>query len=80
MKNNTLYFKRKNNKKTLIQELTNIIDFDYKFNLKKNTYLENDKYLIVIAKHYIRVLVFSKDDYSISYIQDTINNLNINKR
>lgn len=57
-----------------------MINFDNKFTLRKNTYLENDKYLIVIAKHFIRVLVFNNDEHSISYIQNTIDTLNTEKR
>lgn len=80
MKNNsTFYFKRKNKRKTLIKELSNTITFYNKFTLNKNVYLENDKYLIVVAKQFIRVLVFNDDKNSISYIQNTINRLNTRK-
>lgn len=74
--NNIFYFKRKNKKKTLIKELSEVINFDNKFTLNKNVYLENENYLIVIAKHFIRVLVFNNDKNSIIYINNTIDRLN----
>lgn len=77
--NNTFYIKRKNKGKTLIKELSNTITFDNKFTLNKNVYLENENYLIVVAKHFIRVLVFSDDKNLFSYIHNTINKLNTHK-
>lgn len=74
--NTTLYFKRKNKKNLLIKELSNIMNFDDKFYLKKNIYLENSKYLVVISKHFIRVLVFNNDRASVEYIENTINSIN----
>ncbi len=80
MKNNNIfYFKRKKKKNTLIKELSEIITFDNKFTLNKNVYLENENYLIVIAKHFIRVLVFNNDKNSVLYIHNTINRLNTSK-
>lgn len=78
-KNNTFYFKRKNKRKTLVKELSNTIAFGNKFTLNKNVYLENENYLIVVAKHFIRVLVFNDDKNSVSYIQNIINRLNTSK-
>jgi len=77
--NNILYFKRKKKKNALIKELSEIITFDNKFTLNKNVYLENENYLIVIAKHFIRVLVFNNDKNSVLYIHNTINRLNTSK-
>lgn len=80
MKNNNIfYFKRKKKKNALIKELSEIITFDNKFTLNKNVYLENENYLIVIAKHFIRVLVFNNDKNSVLYIHNTINRLNTSK-
>lgn len=77
--NNTFYFKRKNKRKALVKELSNTITFGNKFTLNKNVYLENENYLIVVAKHFIRVLVFNDDKNSVSYIQNIINRLNTSK-
>lgn len=80
MKNNNIfYFKRKKKKNALIKELSEIITFDNKFTLNKNVYLENENYLIVIAKHFIRVLVFNNDKNYVLYIHNTINRLNTSK-
>lgn len=80
MNNTTLYFKRKAKKKLLIKELSNVMDFDDKFYLQKNAYLENNKYLVVISNHFIRVLVFNNDQNSIEYIEETINSINISNK
>ncbi len=61
---NIFYFKRKNKKESLIKELSRLISFDNKFTLNKNVYLENENYLIVVAKHFIRVLFFNDDEHS----------------
>ena len=75
MMTNTFYFPNKNKVKTVAKTLINRIIFDYKFKSKKDTYLENSSCLIVISKHFIRVLVFN-DSQEVSDIKDIISNIN----
>ena len=76
-KSKTLYFIRKKKKRFIANKLSNYFYFDYNFNIKKDIYLENQKYLIIISKHYIRVLVFNEDD--VWDITNQINRINIEK-
>lgn len=72
----TLYFTRKKKKKLLVKELSNNIVFDYEFNYKKDTYLENNKYLVVISKKYIRVQIFDINNSDPLNIKNIINLVN----
>lgn len=73
----TLFFHNKIKIKTVSKELSKSFKFDYRFEFKKNMYLENQKYLIVISKHFIRVLVFNGDDIQdLEKIKKEIYNIN----
>lgn len=73
----TLFFHNKIKINTVSKELSKSFNFDYCFKFKKNVYLENQKYLIVISKHFIRVLVFNGDDIQdLEKIKKEIYNIN----
>lgn len=79
--NNILYFPNKNKIEKVSKELTKKISFTYSFKHKKNIYLENDRYLVVISKHFIRVLIFNSDNIKkdIVRIKKEISDVNITK-
>lgn len=75
--NNTFYFPNKNSIKIATNRLTSKIIFDNKFRHKKETYLENRNYLIVISKHFIRLLTFNNCTYQdLANIKELIGNIN----
>lgn len=78
----TLYFPNNNNNiKKVLKELSKNILFEQKFKFKKDIYLENQKYLIVISKKFIRVLIFdNKNTNDINDIKRKISNINIGKK
>lgn len=74
----TLYFQNNNKIKNVSKELSSHIVFNHKFKSKKNIYLENEKYLIVISKKFIRVLVFNiTNSQDIDDIKKEIYNINM---
>lgn len=74
----TLYFRNNNKIKNVSKELSSHIVFNQKFKFKKNIYLENEKYLIVISKKFIRVLVFNiTNSQDIDDIKKEIYNINM---
>lgn len=74
----TLFFPNNNKIKKMSKELSKNFSFDYNFKFRKNIYLENQKYLIVISKHFIRVLVFNDDNIQdIEEIKKEICNINM---
>lgn len=74
----TLYFQNKNEIKNVSKELSSHITFNQKFKFKKCIYLENEKYLIVISKKFIRVLVFNiTNSQDIDDIKKEIYNINM---
>lgn len=76
----TLYFPNNNKIKKVLKELSKNISFEQKFKHKKDIYLENKKYLIVISKKFIRVLIFdNKNVKDINDIKRKISNINIGK-
>lgn len=76
----TLYFPNNNKIKKVLKELSKNISFEQKFKRKKDIYLENEKYLIVISKKFIRVLIFdNKNVKDINDIKRKISNVNIGK-
>ena len=50
----TLYFPNNSKIKKVLKELSKNVSFEQKFKLKKDIYLENQKYLIVISKKFIK--------------------------
>lgn len=79
MMNNTLYFQNKLSKKQISKKIIKKMTFSNKFKLNKNIYLENSKYLIVISKYFIRVLVFHNNTDNIVDIKNIINSINTGK-
>ena len=73
----TFYLAPKIRKKKLISKLMDEFIFDNLFNSNGSTYLENNKYLIVISKHFIRVTVFNKDSPDSIKIHSTLNHINM---
>lgn len=75
--NNTFYFPNKNSIKVASNSLSRAIIFDYKFKYKSDTYLENSNYLIVISRHFIRLLTFNNcTSQDIESIKDIISSIN----
>lgn len=73
----TLYFSRNKRKKIIEKKLSKNLVFDHKFSFKKDLYLENSKYLIVISKHFIRVQIFNvNNNYDVVSIKSIINLVN----
>ena len=74
----TLYFRNNNKIKKVSKELSSHIVFNQKFKFKKSIYLENEKYLIVISKKFIRVLAFNiTNSQDINDIKKEIYNINM---
>lgn len=72
-----LYFPNRNKIKKVSKKLSTRMPFNYICKHKKNIYLENDKYLIVISKHFIRVSIFNKDNIDdINLITKEMHNIN----
>lgn len=76
----TFYFSRKRKKKIISHYLNEKILFTDTFIHKNNIYLENEKYLIIISKKFIRVVVFNyTSNADILDIKETIKNINMGK-
>lgn len=74
----TLYFPNNRKIKKTLKMLSKNISFEQKFKSKKNIYLESKKYLIVISKKFIRVLIFdNKNSNDINTITREISNINM---
>ncbi len=74
----TLYFPNNRKVKKTLKMLSKNISFEQKFKSKKNIYLESQKYLIVISKKFIRVLIFDKkNENDINTIKKEISNINM---